>query len=84
MDHHAQFEALLNTAPLGVHLVDQDFRIQHVNPIALPFFKDLPDLIGRDFDEVVHIVWEKERADDLVVLFRHTLTTGEAHHRHVA
>lgn len=82
MDHYAQFEALLNTAPLGVHLVDEDFRIQHVNPIALPFFKDLPDLIGRDFDEVVHIVWEKERADDLVVLFRHTLNTGEAHHRH--
>ena len=52
-----QFETLLNEAPLGVYLVDADFKIQAVNPTALPVFGDIPDLVGRDFDEVIHILW---------------------------
>ncbi|MGP8049156.1 MAG: PAS domain-containing protein [Desulfobaccales bacterium] len=72
-----QFETLLNEAPLGVYLVDADFRIAQVNPIALPVFGDIPDLIGRDFDEVIHILWEKGYADEIARIFRHTLQTGE-------
>jgi PAS domain S-box-containing protein len=73
----AQFETLLNDAPLGVYLVDSGFRIREVNPVALPVFGAIPDLIGRDFDEVIHILWSKEYADDIVRRFRHTLKTGE-------
>ena len=47
-----QFETLLNEAPLGVFLVDADFRIRQINPSALLAFGDIPDLVGRDFDEV--------------------------------
>ncbi|HEY7519914.1 MAG TPA: ATP-binding protein [Methylomirabilota bacterium] len=72
-----QFEALLDNAPLGVYLVDADFRIRQVNPVARPVFGDIPDLIGRDFDEVIHILWAKPYADEVVRLFRHTLETGE-------
>ena len=56
----AQFETLLNQAPLGVYLVDADFRIMQVNPTALPVFGDMPDLIGRDFDAVIHRLCTKE------------------------
>ena len=73
----AQFETLLNAAPLGVYLVDADFRIRQVNPTARLVFGDIPDLIGRDFDEVIHRLWSKEYADEIVRLFRHTLDTGE-------
>jgi PAS domain S-box-containing protein len=73
----AQFEILLNQAPLGVYLVDADFRVRQVNPTALPMFGDIPDLIGRDFAEVMHILWPKEYADEIVRLFRRTLDTGE-------
>jgi PAS domain S-box len=73
----AQFETLLNQAPLGVYLVDAGFRITQVNPTARPIFGDIPDLIGRDFDEVIHILWTKEYADEIVRIFRHTLETGE-------
>jgi PAS domain S-box-containing protein len=73
----AQFETLLNEAPLGVYLIDADFRIREVNPTALPVFGDIPDLIGSDFDEVMHRLWTKEYADELVSIFRHTLETGE-------
>ncbi len=48
-----------------------------MNPLALPAFGDIPDLIGRDFDEVIHILWEKDYADEIVRIFRHTLATGE-------
>jgi PAS domain S-box-containing protein len=72
-----QFETLLNEAPMGVYLVDADFKIQAVNPTALPVFGDIPDLVGRDFDEVIRILWPKDYADEVVRLFRHTLETGE-------
>ncbi len=56
----AQFETLLNEAPIGVYLVDDDFRIRHANPKAMPVFGNIPDLIGRDFNEVIHKLWPEE------------------------
>ncbi len=76
----AQFETLLNQAPLGVYLVDADFRIREVNPIALPLFGDIPGgVVGRKFDDIIHILWEKEYADEIVGNFRSTLETGLSH-----
>jgi PAS domain S-box-containing protein len=72
-----QFETLLNQAPLGVYVVDADFRMAQINPLALPVFGDIPNLIGRYFDDVAHILWEAPYADELVMIFRHTLETGE-------
>ena len=74
----AQFETLLNVAPLGVYLVDADFRLRQVNPTALPAFGNIPELIGRDFAEVMHILWPKAQADEVIQKFRHTLETGDA------
>jgi PAS domain S-box-containing protein len=74
----AQFETLLNQAPLGVYLVDAEFRVREANPTAMMTFGDISGgVIGRDFDEIVHIVWEKKYADEVVQCFRHTLQTGE-------
>ena len=74
----AQFEALLNQAPIGVYLVDFDFRIRHVNPAAEGTFRDIPGgVVGRDFDEIIHMLWQKDFADELVEIFRDTLSTGE-------
>jgi PAS domain S-box-containing protein len=72
-----QFETLLNEAPLGVYLVDADFRIREVNPTARPAFGDIPDLIGRNLSEILHTLWPKTHADELEERFRHTLRTGE-------
>jgi len=79
----AQFKTLLDQAPLGVYLVDADFRIREVNPVARPVFGDIPGgVIGRDFDEIIHILWEKKYADEVVRIFRHTLETGEPYITH--
>jgi PAS domain S-box-containing protein len=76
----AQFESLLNQAPIGVYLIDSDLRIREVNPIALRVFAGVEDLIGRDFEEVMHILWSKDYADEVVRIFRHCLATGEPHY----
>jgi PAS domain S-box-containing protein len=73
-----QFETLLDRAPFGIYLVDADFRIRQVNPVALPRFGDiLGGVIGRDFGEIIHTLREKEYADEIERIFRHTLETGE-------
>jgi PAS domain S-box-containing protein len=75
-----QLEILINRAPLGVYLVDAEFRIAQVNPVALPVFGNIPGgVVGRDFDEIIHLLWEKNYADEVVRIFRHTLETGESY-----
>ena len=74
-----QFETLLNQSPLGVYLVNSEFRLCEANPIARSVFGEIPDLIGRDFDDVIHILWPKPDADEVVRHFRHTLETGESY-----
>ncbi len=72
-----QFETLLNEAPLGVYLVDGDFRLRAVNPPALSAFENIPNLIGTDFEGFMRLRWPQEHADEILSRFRHTLETGE-------
>ena len=78
----AQIESLINNAPIGVFLVDEDFRIAQVNPIAVPVFGDIPNLIGRDFEDVTRRMWAATYADEIVRCFRRTLATGEPYETH--
>ncbi|HEY1938615.1 MAG TPA: ATP-binding protein [Candidatus Angelobacter sp.] len=75
----AQLQTLINRAPLGIYLVDAEFRIREANPTALSLFGGIPKLIGRDFAEVLHLIWPKEEASEIVKQFRNTLMTGEPH-----
>ena len=74
---HTRLETLFDASPVGMYLVDADFRIRMVNKIARPIFGDIGELIGRDFVEVIHILWQQEYADEIVDRFRNTLETGE-------
>jgi len=76
--HASQFETLFNHAPIGIYLVDADLRILEVNPVAMPVFGGIPGgVIGRDLNELLHILWNKDYADEIIRIFRHTLETGE-------
>lgn len=75
-----QLQAIVNDSPNGIYLVDEDMHICEVNPIARSVFGEMPDLIGRDLDEVMHILWSKHYADELVAIFRQTLETGEPYY----
>jgi len=75
--NHAQFEAVFEASPVGMYLVDSQFRILQIGRTARKTFGEIGELIGRDFVEVVNLVWPPETAVDVVARFAHTLETGE-------
>jgi PAS domain S-box-containing protein len=75
--NEALFSDLIEQAPLGVYVVDEQFRLQQINPIAMPAFAGMHPLIGRDFSEVMETLWGAEVGAECVRIFRHTLETGE-------
>ncbi|MFA6289209.1 MAG: PAS domain S-box protein [Opitutaceae bacterium] len=77
--NEALFSALVEQAPMGVYVVDARFHLQRVNPKALPLFGKVRPLLGREFSEIVHVLWPKRVADQVVARFRHTLKTGESY-----
>ena len=72
-----QFENLFNDSPLGIYLVDADFIIRQVNPVARGVLSDIPNLEGRDFADTIYRLWDRQFADAIMRLFRHTLATGD-------
>jgi PAS domain S-box-containing protein len=75
--NEALFAALIDEAPVGVYVVNEQFRVQQINTHALPSFAKVEPKIGRTLTEVMHIQWGKEAGDELAAIFRHTLDTGE-------
>jgi PAS domain S-box-containing protein len=75
----AQFETLLNEAPLGVYLVDADFKLRAMNPAALEMFGNVTDFIGLDLGQWIRNRWPQPVADEILGRFRHTLETGVPH-----
>jgi PAS domain S-box-containing protein len=78
-DSQTRFEAVFEASPVGMYLVDAELRIRLVSRTARPMFGDIGELIGRNFVEVIHILWPPECADEIVARFRHTLETGQPH-----
>jgi PAS domain S-box-containing protein len=75
--NEALFSALVDLAPTGVYVVDAQFRLQQINALALPAFAQVEPKIGRDFGEVMNILWGPELGGEITKIFRHTLATGE-------
>jgi PAS domain S-box-containing protein len=77
-----QFETLLDAAPVAVYMIDADFRIAQVNPLAMQAFarRTGGDVIGRDFAELLRVAWPRSLAEAAERMFRHTLETGEPFH----
>jgi len=75
----AQFETVIDRAPVGIYLVDRDFRIRQVNPQAMPTFAQGTCPVGRDFREVMREIWTPDFAAELIRIFRRALETGESY-----
>ena len=74
---HATFRHLVQYSPFGVYAVDADFRLVQVSAGAQKVFSTVRPLLGRDFAEVLRILWPEPFASEAIALFRHTLETGE-------
>lgn len=73
----ALFSSVVDQAPNGMYVVNDQFCVQQVNSRALPVFSAVRPLIGRDFSEVIQILWGPEVGGRVARIFRHTLETGE-------
>ncbi len=74
------FRQVVKQSPLGVFVVDADFRITQISIGCENVFSGINPLIGRDLAEVMRIVWTEPFATEVIDHYRHTLDTGEAYH----
>jgi PAS domain S-box-containing protein len=74
---HDTFRHLVENSPFGVYVVDSDFRLVQVSVGARKAFENVDPLLGRDFAEVLRVVWPEPFAAEAIGRFRHTLETGE-------
>ncbi|RJQ62463.1 MAG: PAS domain S-box protein [Desulfobacteraceae bacterium] len=75
------FAELVERAPFGIYVVDSEFRVAHMNAGSQTgAFRNVQPVIGRDFDEVMHILWPEPVAEEIIAHFRHTLDTGEPYY----
>jgi PAS domain S-box-containing protein len=74
---NSTYRMLIENNPFGVYLIDGDFRMASASRGTRRVFSKIVPLIGRDFAEIVRLVWTPEFAADVIDRFRHTLATGE-------
>ena len=74
-----QFETLFNAAPMGIFLLTDDLCISQANPVARKVWPSSPELIGRNFEELMRSLWPAVMADNIIEKYRHTLATGESY-----
>ena len=72
------FSTLIDTAPFGVYFIDSEFRLRAINKGSQAVFRGIDPLIGRDFAEVLRVIWKEPFATEAIERFRHTLRTGES------
>ncbi len=77
---HDSFRHLVEYSPFGVYAVDADFRLVQVSAGASAVFENVHPLIGRDFVEVIRIIWREPFASEAIAIFRHVLESGEPYH----
>ncbi|CAH1386940.1 PAS domain S-box protein [Candidatus Nitrotoga sp. M5] len=79
---HNTFFNLIKNAAFGVYIVDAQFRLRQISIAAEKVFSNVDPLIGRDFEEILRILWPAPFASEVVRRFRHTLDTGEPYINH--
>jgi PAS domain S-box-containing protein len=73
------FRELVQKTPFGLYAVDADFRLALISSGAQKVFETVQPAIGRDFAEILHLLWPEPFASQAIERFRHTLSTGESY-----
>ncbi|HEV2397765.1 MAG TPA: PAS domain-containing protein [Candidatus Sulfotelmatobacter sp.] len=77
------FAKLVENAPYGVYVIDSQFRVALTDPGSrTEAFRNVDPLDGRDFGEVMRILWPEPLASEIIAIFRQTLETGEPYYSH--
>lgn len=76
---HETFFNLVKNTPFGTYIVNADFCLIEVSQGAEKVFSSVDPLIGRDFAQILRILWDEPFATEAIEHFRHTLATGETY-----
>lgn len=68
---------LVRNSPFGIYIVDSQFRLSQISLGAQKVFEKIVPCLGRDFEEVLRLLWQEPFATETITRFRHTLATGE-------
>ena len=74
------FRQFVEYSPFGVYAIDSNFQMFQVSEGAQKVFDKFEPLLGRDFAEIVRVLWPAPYATETIAHFRHTLETGEPFH----
>ena len=70
----------MEQSPFGIYVVNADFRLVHVSAGAQKVFEHVRPLLGRDFAEVLRVLWPEPFAVEAIRIFQETLQTGVPYH----
>lgn len=71
------FTDLVVSNPFGIYVIDAEFNLLHISEGARSVFAGVHPLIGRDFKEILRLIWTEPFASEAIAIFQHTLFTGE-------
>lgn len=71
------FTNLVVSNPFGIYVVDADFKLVQISQGARGAFPGIDPLVGRDFEDVLRIIWAEPFVSNAIAIFRNTLATGE-------
>ena len=77
---HDTFHHLVEQSPFGIYVVDFDFRLVQVSAGAQKVFENVRPLLGRDFADVLRLLWPEPFATEVIRIFQRTLATGVPYH----
>lgn len=80
---HNTFYDLVQKSPFGIYVIDEEFRLSIMSPSWQKAFNNIEPLVGRDFAEILRILWVEPLASEFEHHFRYTLKTGEPYHSYV-
>lgn len=71
------FTSLVAGNPFGIYVIDADFKLVQISQGAQAVFANIHPLIGRDFEEILRLIWTEPFASQTIATFHSTLATGE-------
>ncbi|MBX7173876.1 MAG: PAS domain S-box protein [Pyrinomonadaceae bacterium] len=74
------FIYLVKNAPFGIFITDVNFRLIEVSECVKKIFDKIEPLIGRDFTEILRIIWKEPFAAQIITHLQYTLSTGDPYH----
>ena len=71
------FFGLVDHAPFGISIVDDQFRLVHISDGARKFLENVSPLLGCDVGQVLRQMWPAAFAEEVLSRFKATLHSGE-------